>query len=292
LRKWTNPLKTFEILLRNLPKPLLNPPSPPVSAVYGEHFDQDSSYRTVRTEGGNDWLMILTLGGLGHVASTLDIRKAGPGCLICFPPGAPQDYATHPEGERWDFLWMHFNPRPHWLPWLGEMVRPRTMAHWSLEEPLLGSVTGAWQESILHVRRPHPTALLWAQWAFERVLLLLHDSQVSSKGSDILPPLLARAARWGERHIERPFRLADWAAAAGVSESRVAHLAKEYLGESLQRYAERMKLQHAANLLRLTQLRIQEIAASVGYDDPFYFSTRFRRHYGKSPRAYRHDASG
>lgn len=287
MRKWTNWLKTFDILLKNLPKPLLDPPHTPVSSVYGDHFVQDPSYRTVRTKGGSDWLMILTLGGLGHVASTLDIRQDRRGDLTCYPPGAPQDYATHPDGEQWDFLWMHFSPRPHWLPWLGEMVRPKTMACWSLEEPLLKSVAGAWQESILHVRRPHPNALLWAQWAFERVLLLLHDNQMSSAGADALPSPLARAVRWGGRHIDRPFRLADWAAAAGVSESRVAHLAKECLGISLQRYAEQMKLQHAANLLRLTQLRVQEIAASVGYEDPFYFSTRFRRHYGVSPRAFR-----
>jgi AraC family transcriptional regulator of arabinose operon len=279
-------------LLPNLPRPNLDPLSPPVSAVYGDHFDQNSDYRTVRTVGRDDWLMILTVEGLGYVASTLDIQQSLPGDLTCFPPNTPQDYATHPDGDRWGFLWMHFSPCPHWLPWLEELVRPKTMAHWSLPDSQKDSIVSAWQEAIFHVRRPHPTAFAWAQWAFERVLLLLHDGNISATAEGLLPKSLSLALRWGGRCVERPFRLADWALAAGVSESRLSHLAKEHLGESLQRYAERMKLQHAANLLRLTQLRIQEIAASVGYDDPFYFSTRFRRLYGKSPRAYRRDPLG
>lgn len=280
-------LNTFDIMLKKLPQPLLDAASPPVSTVYGDRFEQGPEYRTLRSGGRSDWLMILTLEGLGYVSSAFDIREARPGDVTCFPPGAAQDYATHPEGERWVFLWMHFTPRPHWLPWLEELTRPRSMFHRSLSDGLRDSVVSAWQEAILHVRRPHPTALLWAQWAFERVLLLLHDHHHSSSAEGLLPKPLARALEWGGRHIEIPFRLADWAAAGGVSESRLSHLVKAHLGESLQRYAERMKLQHAAQLLRLTQLRIQEIAGAVGYEDPFYFSTRFRRHYGVSPRRYR-----
>jgi AraC family transcriptional regulator of arabinose operon len=37
----------------------------------------------------------------------------------------------------------------------------------------------------------------------------------------------------------------------------------------------------------VTSLGIAEIAAQVGYDDPFYFTNRFRRHAGKSPTQYR-----
>jgi AraC family transcriptional regulator of arabinose operon len=43
----------------------------------------------------------------------------------------------------------------------------------------------------------------------------------------------------------------------------------------------------AGQLLRLTGLGIAEVAAEVGYDDPFYFSNRFHRYSGKSPTQFR-----
>jgi AraC family transcriptional regulator of arabinose operon len=46
-------------------------------------------------------------------------------------------------------------------------------------------------------------------------------------------------------------------------------------------------MQVASRLLRLTSLTIQEVAGEVGYDDPFYFSNRFRRYSGKSPSQFR-----
>jgi len=43
----------------------------------------------------------------------------------------------------------------------------------------------------------------------------------------------------------------------------------------------------AGQLLRLTPNPIKEIAMEVGYSDPFYFSLRFKRHTGLSPKAFR-----
>jgi AraC-like DNA-binding protein len=42
--------------------------------------------------------------------------------------------------------------------------------------------------------------------------------------------------------------------------------------------------------LQWTRLSIKEIAAEVGFDDPFYFSVQFRKRLGKSPRAFRETA--
>ena len=46
-------------------------------------------------------------------------------------------------------------------------------------------------------------------------------------------------------------------------------------------------MQHARQLLIRTSLSIAEVAADVGYSDPFYFSNRFHRYNGKSPTAFR-----
>jgi AraC family transcriptional regulator of arabinose operon len=51
-------------------------------------------------------------------------------------------------------------------------------------------------------------------------------------------------------------------------------------------------MQMASRLLRLTGFTITEVAAEVGYADPFYFSNRFRRYSGKSPSQFRAKKSG
>ncbi|MDD3411863.1 MAG: helix-turn-helix domain-containing protein, partial [Eubacteriales bacterium] len=43
---------------------------------------------------------------------------------------------------------------------------------------------------------------------------------------------------------------------------------------------------HAAQLLQSSQLNVSEVACSVGYDDPYYFSRVFRQRFHCSPRDY------
>ena len=45
--------------------------------------------------------------------------------------------------------------------------------------------------------------------------------------------------------------------------------------------------ERARELLLTTRLSVQDIAETVGYTDPYYFSRQFRRVNGVSPRAFR-----
>lgn len=48
-----------------------------------------------------------------------------------------------------------------------------------------------------------------------------------------------------------------------------------------------IRVNNAASLLETTDYSMAEIAAIVGYEDPFYFSRLFRKIKGVSPRDYR-----
>jgi AraC family transcriptional regulator of arabinose operon len=52
-------------------------------------------------------------------------------------------------------------------------------------------------------------------------------------------------------------------------------------------WLERRRLETACTLLLGTARSIQEIAAAVGFANPFHFSTRFRRLIGRPPSAWR-----
>jgi AraC-like DNA-binding protein len=48
-----------------------------------------------------------------------------------------------------------------------------------------------------------------------------------------------------------------------------------------------MKMQKACQQLNFTNRSVKDIAFSMGFDDPYYFSKRFRTVIGMSPKKYR-----
>ena len=74
-----------------------------------------------------------------------------------------------------------------------------------------------------------------------------------------------------------------------------AHLSKNYFIKLFKRQTnvtpqqllDTLRMQKAAHLLKYSELSITEIAAAVGYDDPLYFSRRFRKRTGRSPSRFR-----
>jgi AraC family transcriptional regulator of arabinose operon len=72
-----------------------------------------------------------------------------------------------------------------------------------------------------------------------------------------------------------------------MSVSRVAHLFREQVGVTPQQFLERQRMERASQLLEMTALSVKEIAHQVGFENPFYFTLRFKRQTGQSPTAFR-----
>lgn len=85
----------------------------------------------------------------------------------------------------------------------------------------------------------------------------------------------------------RPVNFPGIAAGLGMSYSHFRRRFRQETGYAPQEFLDQSRLRDAANLLRSTSLRIQEVADRVAWNDPAGFSRSFRRHFGMSPRAYR-----
>lgn len=64
-------------------------------------------------------------------------------------------------------------------------------------------------------------------------------------------------------------------------------LFKKETGETISDYTQKLRLEKAKNLLRTTNLNLNEIAAQVGYSDPKHFSKLFKKTFGIRPQDYR-----
>ncbi len=72
-----------------------------------------------------------------------------------------------------------------------------------------------------------------------------------------------------------------------VSSEHFIRSFKSIYGMTPNEYRQNYRLSHAMNLLKMTNLSIQNIAEQCGFNDPFYFSRFFKKTVGVSPSEYR-----
>jgi AraC-like DNA-binding protein len=89
------------------------------------------------------------------------------------------------------------------------------------------------------------------------------------------------------RHLDEPLQVATLAAQANISASHFFVLFKRQTGCAPIDCFIRLRMQHACRLLDETVLSVKEVAATLGYDDPFYFSRIFKSVNHVAPREYR-----
>jgi AraC-like DNA-binding protein len=89
------------------------------------------------------------------------------------------------------------------------------------------------------------------------------------------------------RHLDEPLQVATLATQANISASHFFALFKRRIGCAPIDYFIRLRMQHACRLLDETGLSVKEVAATLGYDDPFYFSRIFKSVNHVAPSEYR-----
>ncbi len=80
--------------------------------------------------------------------------------------------------------------------------------------------------------------------------------------------------------------LNEIAATAHADPATICRLFKRFANTTPYRYLMRKKMTRAAELLQHSDLLIKQVAAELGFDDPFHFSRAFKRIHGSSPRRF------
>lgn len=88
-------------------------------------------------------------------------------------------------------------------------------------------------------------------------------------------------------HLNRPLHVAELASLANISPSHYFALFKRRVGCAPIDFFIRLRMRQACRLLDTTSLNVKEVAAALGYDDPFYFSRVFKSVNRISPSEYR-----
>jgi transcriptional regulator GlxA family with amidase domain len=98
---------------------------------------------------------------------------------------------------------------------------------------------------------------------------------------------IERSIAYMFEHLDEPVQVSTLAAQASVSPSHYFALFKRQTGTAPIDFFIRLRMDHARQLLDSTSLSVKEIAATMGYDDPFYFSRVFKSVHRIAPAEYR-----
>lgn len=244
-------------------------------------------YRVRRPGGRPDWLLVQTLRGCGTFRQGGGTVEAPPGTITLVRPGGEHDYGTAPGRSSWSLAWVHVTPRAEWsalLDWPAPDPAAPGVRQVALEPAAHGAVAEVLEAAGRVWRRTTPLAESFALNHLERALLL-----VAAARRDVPPPdpRVERVLEFVDAHLADDLSVRVLAAVAGMSPSWFARTFTGHVGVSPQRHVERQRMVVAGQLLDATDRSVASIARAVGFEDPLYFSTRFRRVVGASPTAHR-----
>jgi two-component system, response regulator YesN len=114
--------------------------------------------------------------------------------------------------------------------------------------------------------------------------LAYRDSQPNGQYKN----LIRKAKEYLEHHYTDPeLSLNEVAAQANLSASHFSVVFSQETGQTFKEYLTEIRINKAKELLRMTSLRSADIAYQVGYNDPHYFSSVFKKNTGLSPMEFR-----
>lgn len=134
------------------------------------------------------------------------------------------------------------------------------------------------------------TALVQLSVALLRALHGNHSGRaVATSNPTAAQTQMARAVDLIHSAFQTDLSLNDLADAAAMSRYHFLRCFKLHVGTTPYAYLQHVRVQNAAALLRSTSRTITDIALDCGFTSPSRFSDAFRRRYGCTPSAYRHE---
>ncbi len=108
------------------------------------------------------------------------------------------------------------------------------------------------------------------------------------QGSERYGVVLRKAKAFiGERYMNPELTLRQVANEVALSNNHFCTIFSQETGVTFTEYITTLRIEKAKELLRDKQMRTSDVAASIGYNDPHYFSYLFKKYTEMSPRDFR-----
>jgi len=234
-----------------------------------------------RPTGTGDYLLMLFYDEVWVAAEGKPARQLR-NTLMIWTPGIRQYYGDREHS--YNHTWIHCDGRII-KSLLGSTGLPRNKPFVMPDPAVMERCLLAVHQELMRHARPDATIVrnLLENWLRETARAISRDQGER----EAIPPAFLAVRRFIESEYPEPIRLPDLARRANLSVPHFCAEFKRLFGTPAIDYLIRQRMHQAGYLLKDRNLRIKEVARRVGYEDLYYFSRLFRKHYGVSPRAFR-----
>ena len=229
----------------------------------------------------DSWELILVLKSeikmfIGREKYTVPAGK----CLL-LPPGIRHG-GLSPYTENLSFFWIHFYPE-------GKKAEELLKSHQRCFMPDNPARLGEYFQLYLSRQEEEPEDRAGLDLVLE---LILHEAFREPSGRTaadmtVRPRLVEQAAGILTLRFREPLSTSQIAKELQCNPDYLGRLYRKHYGETLTEALQRIRLKHAAALLRDTMQTIAQVAYETGFGDPGYFRQCFFRKYAVPPRTYR-----
>jgi AraC family transcriptional regulator, arabinose operon regulatory protein len=240
----------------------------PRARIFSGHSTERGTYRIVRESGTPNWLIVLTVSGSGKINEDIVTQ---PGSISIWSPNSRQDYGL--AADHWEQLWAHFVPALAYDALVKSLTEHADFWQGNAQN---------FEKSVAKMQQVvNAESTLRGLNALESLLLDLIPNQNS------LPENINRALSFIRKNLRHDIGVQEVASAVGISMSSLNTLFRAHLSQSPRKVIERERMLRAKELVLETSRTIQSISDDLGYSSPFYFSLRFKEHFGLSPSYFR-----
>jgi AraC-like DNA-binding protein len=116
------------------------------------------------------------------------------------------------------------------------------------------------------------------------------EASIPKEEGSVIQQQVEQAIRWLTLQYYQEISIEQMAQTLGYHRTHLSKMFKQHTGMSPMSFLLKIRMERAKLLLH-EKLTIEQVASSVGFSDPLYFSKQFKKWYGRSPSEYRQDLS-
>jgi AraC-like DNA-binding protein len=249
------------------------------------YYPQAEFHFRERKKGIAGNIIMVCTDGSGWIETLGKVHKVDKNTACIIPAGIPHKYGSDTENP-WTIYWMHIEGKKANL-FIGN--NPGTISlgmelpSASLNRIRLFDEIYSNMEMTYNLNSVEYANLL--VWSF--LASVLYHDQYNKKSQLKGKNLVDLTVELMHQNLHLNLDLNDFSKSAGLSVSQFSSIFKQHTSASPMNFYSLLKIQKCCQLMEDPQKRIKEIAAELGFEDPFYFSRLFKKIMGISPARFR-----
>ena len=239
-----------------------------------------------RPQGCVDNILFYCVQGKGYYTLDGHTFTFNPNQYVIVPAtDKPLVYWSDTE-DPWSIYWVHFtsdalqafNRAYHIVPEQGPQYIPHNEKGIRI-----------WEEMYENLSRGYsPENLMNTNLClYHLIATFVFSQQQNQNSSSPEKAIIRETIDYMKNNLDKTIRIEDFADLNKYSVSHFSKLFRLTTGMSPIEYFIHLKMQKACQLLYTEDSRVKQIAALLGYDDPYYFSRLFKKYMNTSPETYR-----